>query len=161
MNKQISEMLCASEGRYLTRAELASLRELAAQLEVRVLAMEEIQTKEDSIVERTLKDVTTAYPDYLNRHKDARAKGLRDLAFVLRYATHAMLRSDPAFLEDTLLTWMRTILKGVGFTPQFIEDTYKTLERAASRELSAAAAELIRPYLLQCASSLSKRKPIA
>lgn len=34
MNKQISEMLCASEGRYLTRAELASLRELAAQLEM-------------------------------------------------------------------------------------------------------------------------------
>ena len=73
MNKQISEMLCASEGRYLTRAELASLRELAAQLEVRVLAMEEIQAKEDAIVERTLKDVTTAYPDYLNRHKDARS----------------------------------------------------------------------------------------
>jgi hypothetical protein len=161
MNKQIGEMLCAAEGRYLTRAEHASLRELAAQLEKRLLAMEEIQTKEDVIVERALKDVTTAYPDYLNRHKDARAKGLRDLAFVLRYATQAMLRSDAEFLEDALLSWMRTILKGVGFTPQFIEDTYKTLERAATRELSPAVAELIRPYLMQCASSLSKRKPTA
>ena len=161
MNRQLIEMLNTAEGRYLNTAEQAAMREFVIGLEPRLTAMAEISTKESTIVERTVKDVFAAYPDIEKKYKEAYKSCVRDETLVLRYCTMAMLRNDPQYLQDTLLTWMRTILKGVGFTPQFIEDTYKTLERAASRELSAAAAELIRPYLLQCASSLSKRKPVA
>jgi len=50
---------------------------------------------------------------------------------------------------------MSTILKGVGFTPQFITDTYEALGRAAARELSPPSAELLRPYIELCVTALA------
>ena len=55
----------------------------------------------------------------------------------------------------SLLTWMATILRGVGFTPQFIFDTYDAMGRVAARELSPQSAELLRPYIELCAATLS------
>ena len=154
MNRQIQEMYLAAEGRYLTRAEQAMLRDYATQLEARLAAMEEIQSKEAVIVEQTIKQIMDAYPDYEQRHKEARNKGTRDMSLVLRYATQAMVRNDLQYLDDALLTWFRTILKGVGFTGNFIEDSYKLLGRQASRELSPEVAALIAPYLQHCVSAL-------
>jgi hypothetical protein len=151
-------MYQAAEGRYLTRAEQAMLRDYAAQLETRLAAMEEIQSKETLIVEQTLKQVMDAYPDYEQRHKEARAKGMRDMCLVLRYATQAMVRNDLQYLDDALLTWFRTILKGVGFTGNFIEDAYKLLGRQASRELTPETAALIAPYLGQCVATLGGKR---
>lgn len=157
MNKQITEMLSASEGRYMTKAELALLRDFAAQLDSRLVAMEEIASKEETIIEQTVRLVMDAYPDFEKRHKEAAAKGARDLSLVLRYAAHAMLRGDAQYLEDMLLTWFRTILKGIGFTGNFIEDTYKTLDRIAIKELSPQTGTLLHPFLLQVVQTLSGR----
>jgi hypothetical protein len=82
---------------------------------------------------------------------------IRDETLVLRYTTMAMVRDDPQYLNDALLTWLATILKGVGFAPHFIEDTYKTMALVASRELSPATAKLLHPFVLQCAAVLSGR----
>ena len=56
---------------------------------------------------------------------------------------------------------MASILKGVGFTPQFIEDTYRSLGRIAARELTPPVAELLRPYIELCATVLSGKQPEA
>lgn len=157
MNRQLMDMLTASEGRYLTLAEQDTLRGFAQGLEARLSAMAEISSKEAQIVERTVKEVFFAYPDIAKKYKNAMQTCIRDETLVLRYATLAMVRNDPQYLNDTLLSWMATILKGVGFAGHFIEDTYKALGLNATKELSPAAAELLQPFLAQCAAVLSGR----
>lgn len=157
MNKQLMDMLAASDGRYLNQSEQAALREWSQGLDARLAAMAEISTKEVSIVEQTVKEVFAAYPDIQKKYKNAMQTCIRDETLVLRYVTQAMVRNDPQYLNDGLLTWLATILKGVGFAAHFIEDTYKTMSLVASRELTPASAKLIQPFVAQCAAVLSGR----
>lgn len=157
MNQQILDMLNASEGRYLTKPEQTQIRDYVAQVNARLTAMDELQVKESTIVEQTMRQVVSAYPDYLQQHLEGRNKGNRDLSMVIRHVAQAVLRNDPQWLDNNLLAWLATILAGIGFTPPFIEDTYKTLERITVGELSTASAELVRPFLQQCTKTLSGR----
>ncbi len=161
MNRQLMDMLNNAEGRYLSASEQDQLREFAQGLDARLSAMIEIGSKESAIVEHTVKEILFAYPDLEKKYKNVMQTCIRDETMVLRYATQAMLRNDPQFLSDSLLTWMATILKGVGFAPQFIEDTYKTLSLTASKELSPTAAKLLQPFLVQCTVVLSGREVTA
>ncbi|MCB9703753.1 MAG: hypothetical protein H6711_17790 [Myxococcales bacterium] len=154
MNHEIENMLTASEGRYPTRAELALLREWAARLDARLAAIEEIRAKEDVIVRQTVSDVLRAYPDFEQRMRGARESCTRDLTLVLRYCAQALLRGDARYLEETLLAWLATILRGVGFAPDFVADTYRTLGRHAAGELTPASAELLRPFIELCVARL-------
>jgi hypothetical protein len=155
MNQDIETMLTACEGRYPTRAEQALLRDWATRLEARLAAVEEIKQAEEAIIAQTVDEVFRNYPDFEKRYKNARQSCTRDETLVLRYCAQALMRGDAAYLENSLLSWMATILKGVGFTPQFIFDTYETMGRVAARELSPQAAELLRPYVELCATALS------
>lgn len=150
MNRQIQQIMSASEGRYLSASEQGVLREFAQGIEARLAAMTEIGSKENAIISAAIQEIFRAYPDVEKRYKSAQQSGYRDQALVLRYATLAMLRNDADYLTDTLLTWLATILRGVGFTPQFVEDAYTILERTAGKELSPSSAKLIQPYLAQC-----------
>jgi hypothetical protein len=158
MNHEIQTMLTACEGRYPTRAEQAMLRDWASRLDARLAAVEEIHTREESIVSTTVDEVLRAYPDLEKRVKNARQCCMRDESLVLRYCTLAMLRGDPKYLEDALLTWMATVLRGIGFAPQFISDTYQTLIRIAARELSPPTMELLRPYLELSVTALAGKQ---
>jgi hypothetical protein len=155
MNQEIQTMLTACEGRYPTRAEQALLRDWATRLEARLAAVEEIKQAEEAIIGQTVDEVFRSYPDFEKRYKNARQSCTRDMTLVLRYCAQAQLRGDTAYLENSLLTWMATILRGVGFTPQFIFDTYDAMGRVAARELSPQSAELLRPYIELCATALS------
>lgn len=155
MNQRIMDMLHAAEGRYFSAAEKAALREFTLGLDARLAAMDEIAAKETVIVERTAREIFAAYPDMEKKYKNAMQTSVRDMTFVLRYAAQAMVRSDAQYLNDGLLTWLATMLKGVGLAGHLIEDTYKTMGLMANKELSAAAAKLLQPFLAQCASVLS------
>lgn len=161
MNHEIDAMLTACEGRYPTRAEQALLRDWASRLDGRLAALEEIHAREDAIVGQSVDEVLRAYPDLEKRVKNARHCCVRDESLVLRHAAMAMLRGDPKYLEDGLLTWMATVLRGVGFSPQFIADTYQGLIRSAARELSPPVMEQIRPYLELCVSALAGKREAA
>lgn len=155
MNRQILDMLHTAEGRYLSQAEQVTLRDFASGVDGRLLAMTDISGKESAIIERTVREVFRAYPDLEKKYKNAKQTCVRDETMVLRYSTLAMVRNDPQYLNDSLLTWMATILKGVGFAPHFIEDTYKTLATEAGKELTPATMKLLQPFLTQCALVLS------
>jgi hypothetical protein len=159
MNRQIQQIMSASEGRYLSPPEQDVLREFAQGIEARLAAMTEISGKESAIISASIQEIFRAYPDVEKKYKSAQQSGYRDMALVLRYATLAMVRNDPDYLTDTLLTWLATILRGVGFTPQFVEDSYTLLERTAGKELSPASAKLIQPYLAQCTRTLCGKQP--
>jgi hypothetical protein len=150
-------MWSAADGRYLDGAEQALLRDFAQGLDDRLKAMTEVAAKETVIVEKTVREILHAYPDVEKKYKTAVASSTRDITLVLRYATLAMVRSDPQYLNDSVLTWMATILKGLGMAPAFVEDTYKTLNLAATKELSPSAAKLLQPFLTQCTAVLSGR----
>jgi len=154
MNRQIQDILCAAEGRYLNSGEQDTVRQYAQTVEARLTAMTEISGKESVIIERAVKEVLRAYPDLEQKYKSAAQSGTRDMTLVLRYTTLAMVRNDAQYLQDSLLTWMATILKGIGFAGHFVTDTYKTLERTALKELSPAAGKLLQPFLQVCIESL-------
>lgn len=155
MNQQIRDILHAAEGRYFNPAEKADLREFTLGLDARLAAMDEIAAKETVIVERTVREVFAAYPDMEKKYKNALQTCMRDTTLVLRYVAQAMVRRDPQYLNDGLLTWLATMLKGVGLAPHFIEDTYKAMGLIANKELSPAAAKLVQPFLAQCTSVLA------
>lgn len=160
MNNELQTMMTAVEGRYPTRAEQAMLRDWAARLESRLAAVAEIQSREEAIIAQAVDEVLRAYPDLEKRIKDARRCCLRDESLVLRYCSLALLRGDLQWLEDSLLTWMATVLRGIGFAPAFVSDTYTMLTRAAARELSPGVMEQLRPYLdLTVAVLAGKQEP--
>lgn len=162
MKTQIQQILTRAEGRYLSDVEFAALRNWAGGLEERMTAMEELRRAEEAILQIVMKRVVSAYPDFLKRHTAGSEKGIRDITIVLRYAAHAMVIQDMTYLEDNLLSWLNTVLRGIGFTPDFIEDTYGTLESAVRQQLSAKAASLLAPYLEHCRLSLvSRDAPVA
>jgi hypothetical protein len=155
MNQTITDMFKKADGRYLTRDEGQLLKDFAATLELRLAAMEEINAKEGRIIERAMKEVMRAYPDFKDKYPDGPQKGMRDMTFVLRYAAHAMLRNDPRFFEDTVLAWLSTILRGVGLRSNLIADSYRAVERFATEELSAPVADLIKPFIQMATNALS------
>ena len=105
-----------------------------------------------------MREVLRAYPDLEQKYRAARPKGTRDIALALRFATSAMVRNDPDALQAELLSWFNTILKGLGLAASFVEDTYKTLERIAARELSPDTMEKMSPFLSQLTIALSSRR---
>lgn len=157
MNTEIQTMLSASEGRYPTRAEQAVLRDWATRLDTRLEAVEALRSAEEGIISQAVDEVMVTYPNVETHYKSVRTSCTRDLSLVLRYCAQALLRGDIKYLDDSLLTWMATILRGVGLAPQFIEDTYRALGRVAARELPPQVAELLRPYIERCIQVLPGR----
>jgi hypothetical protein len=155
VNHAITDMLKQADGRYLTKDEGQLLREFASSLEARLAAMEELSQKEGKIIDRAIKEVMRAYPDYKDKYPEGQQKGTRDMTFVLRYCAHAMVRNDARFLEDTVLAWLTTILRGVGLRANLIADAYRAVEKFALEELSPTSAELIRPWIQMATSALS------
>lgn len=158
MNRRIQELFTTAEGRYLTKEESDQISQLVASVPARLSAMQEVSEKEATIVEATMREVLRAYPDLEQKYRAVRPKGTRDIALALRFATSAMVRNDPVALQAELLSWFNTILKGVGLAGSFVEDTYKTLERIAARELSPATMEKMAPFLSQLTIALSARR---
>ncbi|HND10205.1 MAG TPA: hypothetical protein PKO07_16630 [Pseudomonadota bacterium] len=158
MNRRIQEIFTIAEGRYLTKEESDHISQHAASVAARLQAMQEVSEKESAIVEGTMREVLRAYPDLEQKYRAARPKGTRDIALALRFATSAMVRNDPDALQAELLSWFNTILKGLGLAASFVEDTYKTLERIAARELSPDTMEKMSPFLSQLTIALSSRR---
>ncbi|MBC7794590.1 MAG: hypothetical protein H7Z43_12875 [Clostridia bacterium] len=155
MNQQIARVFESAEGRYLSKAEQGVLRDSVKDLDARLRAMEEIQSREQDIVERVMKLLMQAYPDFENKHQEGQSKGTRDISLVLRYASSAMVRNDPQWFETVLLRWFNTILRGIGFTSNFVADTYKALDRVVAEILSPPSAALLRPFVAQATDILS------
>jgi hypothetical protein len=147
MNQTITDLFKRADGRYLTRDEGQVLRDFGRGLEARLAAMDELAIKEARIVERALKEVNRAYPDYRERYPEGQQKATRDMSFVLRAVAHAMVRQDPRFLDETVLAWLSTILRGVGLRATLIADAYRAVDRFAGEELSAASYGLLKPFL--------------
>lgn len=171
-NPDIKALFKAAEARHLTEDELRQYLRLAPEEEARVGAAREVAAAERRIVEATVGEIFQLYP-YVQNHFLAPDKCSRDVAYVSVYATHAMLLRDPAWFNDKLLLWLRTILQAFEFPARngnaldvpypditqladqlparvaSIYNTYARLQRKYQEALSPAAFALMREPLQQ------------
>ncbi|MEO1483302.1 MAG: hypothetical protein AAFU77_14440 [Myxococcota bacterium] len=160
MSSLMSEIMSASEGRYLSDDESNALREYVRGFDARLAAVDEIRAKEESVCEAATRAIIRAYPDYESNHPDSYEKSKRDLALVLRYCTHALIAGSRERLDESLLVWFSTILRGLGFTQGFIRDTYGALDDALQRELEASTYAAIAPYIAHARDVLSSKASV-
>lgn len=147
MNNELETMLRNAEGRYLTPAEEQKLRGFAQTLDQRLQTMAELRNKEAEVVERCMLRIKEAYPDFQAAYPEGSPKGSRDMILVLRFAAMALVKDDPEHLRTGLLTWLKTILRGVGLAEHFVRDAYTILSKEASQCLSQESYAAIEPYL--------------
>jgi hypothetical protein len=110
----LADLFRRAEGRHLTDAELDKMLDVFPALDARVAAAREIREKETALIGRCVKEIYALYP-YERHHEHATAKCVRDVRYVVAYATHAMLADDMRWFEDKLLIWMKTILQAFDF----------------------------------------------
>src|SRR6056297_1945895 len=136
MNNRIQRILHESDSRYLTSGEKEEVQGYLTDLGKRLEFATQIEDAEDSAVRFCIDNTRKRYPNFDKYHDKAWAKAFRDVQLTTRYATQAMVLAEPKLLEDKLLFWLRTILAGLNFTPEFNRDTYTFLKEGFRQNLS-------------------------
>lgn len=155
MNTEIRTLLLESEGRYLTEDERQKVSTYMAKFQERLKIAEMVEEAEDSAVRFCIDNTRKRYPNFDKYHEKAWAKAFRDVQLTTRYAAQAMLLDEPKLLEDKLLFWLRTILAGLNFTPEFNRDTYTYLTEGFRQALPPEAFGQLEPYLEQVVEIMS------
>lgn len=161
MNKTINGILLNAEGRYISKSEQQQIKEYAGSLEARFAAASDVEAHEKDIVDATIADVMRSYPDVQQKYKNPEMKAQEDLSLTLRYCALAMVRDDQQFLDDALLAWFKTILTGLGFSGQFIKDSYAKLAENTEQRVAPETWKLIGPYVSRCADALMPMREVA
>lgn len=147
MNDKIQRMILESDSRYLTVDERNSLTEYMDRVKGNLGHLSLIEENEDSAVRYCIENTRKRYPNFDKYHGNAWAKAFRDVQLTTRYMAQAMLVDDIKVLEDKLLYWLRTILAGFNFTPEFNRDTYTYLKQGFRQSLPPDSFEAFVPYL--------------
>ena len=132
-------------------------------------------------VKRVVTEIFSQY-NYEQLHEQAMAKCPRDVGYVLAYAVAAMLTRDPAWFDNKVLIWLKTILQafdfpertrsaaGALFADEVLEEhlarlpkksrsvfhTYYRLKQEVEGELELDQAECLAPYLQQTIDTLTE-----
>ena len=147
MNNKMRAIFLESEGRYLTDDERTKLTDYMAGFQTRMGYAQLIEEAEDGAVRFCIDNTRKRYPNFDKYHEKAWAKAFRDVQLTTRYATQAMVLGDKKLLEEKLLHWLRTILAGLNFTPEFNRDTYTYLTEGFRQALPPEAFSEFEPYL--------------
>jgi hypothetical protein len=170
-----------AEARHFKDGELETVLEIFPDLEAEAQACREIREVEKKVVKKVFREVFSQY-DYEKHHENALAKCPRDVRYVVAYAAASMLFRDPAYFDDKILLWLRTILQAFEFPKrnvsnsgalfsdrefeeavnavppnrQSIFHTYYRLRQEMGKAISAESFEKIEPYLTQGLNTLTE-----
>lgn len=147
MNNRISQILVGSDSRYLTAEERQEVLDYTQGFPERIKIVAMIEENEDGAVRFCIDNTRKRYPNFDKYHLHAWAKAFRDVQLTTRYMAQALLLDDMALLEDKLLFWLRTILAGLNFTPEFNRDTYTYLKQGFRQALPPDVFSKFEPYL--------------
>ena len=147
MNSEMRAILLESEGRYLNDDERQKLTDYIAGFQQRLEHVKLIEEAEDGAVRFCIENTRKRYPNFDKYHDKAWAKAYRDVQLTTRYAAQAMLLDQKSLLEEKLLYWLRTILAGLNFTPEFDRDTYTFLTEGFRQGLPPETFSEFEPYL--------------
>ncbi|MDZ4814817.1 MAG: hypothetical protein SGI71_00955 [Verrucomicrobiota bacterium] len=110
----LKEMILEAANRHLTDENLALIQQHYPDLAPRLEAAKEIRESDMAVIKSVVTEVFAQYP-YEKFHDLANPKCLRDVRYVVSYATVSMVCNDPAWLDDKLLIWLKTILQAFDF----------------------------------------------
>ncbi len=147
MNNRINNIILGSDSRYLTREEVDELAEYMTSFQARLETVQLIEENEDSAVRFCIDNTRKRYPNFDKYHASAWAKAFRDVQLTTRFMAQAMLIDEINILEDKLLFWLRTILSGLNFTPEFNRDTYTFLKQGFRQSLPPDHFARFEPFL--------------
>ncbi|MCY2982491.1 MAG: hypothetical protein NTY15_02505 [Planctomycetota bacterium] len=147
MNNRISEILVGSDSRYLTEEERKEVLDYVKGFDERFRVMALIEANEDAAVRFCIESTRKRYPNFDKYHGSAWAKAFRDVQLTTRYMAQAMMLDEISILEDKLLFWLRTILAGLNFTPEFNRDTYTYLKQGFRQSLPPDAFTVFEPFM--------------
>jgi hypothetical protein len=147
MNNKIKKLILGSDSRYLTAEERDEIKEYLHAFEGRMEVTALVEEAEDSAVRFCIESTRKRYPNFDKYHDKAWAKAFRDVQLTTRFMTQAMLVDEMSVLEEKLLFWLRTILAGLNFTPEFNRDTYTYLQEGFRQSLPPHAFTQLEPYL--------------
>jgi len=147
MYKAITQLLISADSRYLSADERASVLTYTGGFEQRFRIASLVEENEDAAVRFCIDNTRKRYPNFDKYHTTAWAKAYRDVQLTTRYMSQAMLLEDIGILEEKLLYWLRTILAGLNFTPEFNRDTYTFLKQGFRQNLPPDAFAVFEPYL--------------
>jgi hypothetical protein len=147
MNRELQRIIHDSDSRYLTSEEKEAFNAYFERFSTHVKHAEAIEEAEEAAVRFCIENTRKRYPNFDKYHDKAWAKAFRDVQLTLRYNVQAMLLDDRQGLEDKLLYWLRTILAGFNFTPEFNRDTYTYLFEGIKKNVPPATADAISPFL--------------
>jgi hypothetical protein len=147
MNLQIQSLSRAAEGRYFRPEERQALLTRATTLPNRFQAADEVQEREDAIVQAVMEAMQQRFPESSALKGPAFAKTQNDIQLVLRFNVQAMVLDDMCWLDEKVLFWLRTILAAGSFTPQFSRDCFTQLRMQVEKNISPESMALLQPYL--------------
>lgn len=147
MKNRIAQVLVGSDSRYLTAEERQEVLEYTGGFSERFRIVALVEANEDAAVRFCIDNTRKRYPNFDKYHTSAWAKAFRDVQLTTRYMAQAMLMDEMGILEEKLLFWLRTILAGLNFTPEFNRDTYTFLKQGFRQSLPPDAFAAFEPYL--------------
>ena len=141
--------------RYPTAAERDRLTAYADTAATRALAAREMEQIKAACVEDCMAQMRQMYPNIPRYHASGFEKGTRDNTLLLEYATKCMLLDDQQFLDEQVLTWVRTLFKSFNFTPKFMRDNFTLLREAVRKRAKPRTFALMEPFLTHTIDYLS------
>ena len=136
------------DGRYATDAELGKIVPYLQSFALRLSAYRKLQQADVEIVQKVQTNVGQLDPTLApDRSPELRQKCQRDLLFVLRSSAIALLFDDPKRLEETVLLWMQTIMRGFKEHQRHSDLTYRVLQEVVKDYLTPDEYNLFFPIL--------------
>lgn len=178
---ELVEVFKRSEGKYLSDEELDLLLKLYPDRQAEVDTARAVRSLATPVVKRVVSEIFAQYA-YEQNHELAMAKCPRDVGYVLAYAVTAMLLRDPAWFDNKVLIWLKSILQSFDFPERqrgagaalFADEelerrladlpkksrsvfhTYYRLKQEVERELELEQSDCLAPYLQQTIDTLTE-----
>lgn len=144
MNENLKEMLKVAEGRHLRAEEKQLFQEYYEELPKRLELMRLLQQKEKSCIHQALNGFFGEYPG-MNNAPDTRLKAERDMTYLYRAATNAMVQHDFLALAQKA-DYIFSIFANLGFPAGTMEAAYQHLRQNLQTELDKTTWEYVRPF---------------
>jgi len=155
MYSRIMNILNGLDSRYPTREEEQEVLIYAQSLPRRLNAANTVQQLEPQLIQDAIEQMKRRYPRFVTLHDRGWEKSYRDMQLCLRYAVQGMIVEDSEMPRRKLFIWLGTIIKAMGMTPKFSQDSYEALHDAGRQRLPAEVFTLMEPYLKQLINDMS------
>jgi hypothetical protein len=145
MNTELQELLFSADDHYLSDADLNRFQNELQALNDRLSLYEYIRDHEVALLQPAVDYLVEELP---NKDSKLLERAATHWISILRYASMAMLQSEPQFLEEHILNWMPEVVEAYDLRDIEIA-LYRFLQSQMKSSLTPQQVGLIEPYLEQ------------